>query len=350
MNIIRGPNAMNIMAGEIINYETGTKYFTNGNLNSTRDIFPVIESENTKIYMRYNVGIIYTSVSQKELFTLVDDLYIKHGIKKNKYVTIQYPNSFMTLLKNKNKKDSYNYRNVEEFDGVLDHNETAKFSWYIENWTEIDILMTDANNYVVNIFHDSLNILAPESGFYTDKIIYDDFNIYHNLLPTKVRYSNNYGLVIDRDIDAKIELKPIPNKIYSVEYELIKNKISGDPNICNYCKLILYDEIYVVKNGAKFISSCKLCVHIYSSQLIEIDSIVIRTTHPNKLIDVIPPDDSFAMLKATEIIKKGKTLILMDTLCLVQKYNMNHVAEIIHKKRNIYDKIMSLPRLKAFDN
>ena len=171
--------------------------------------------------------ILLVVISRNSLVNLINNTLKSFFIKDNN-IEINYLNSEINRLKNK-------YNNLLDFKNNININEDYYISNVYKNNYSFDKLIINGTNYNIN---DEVLNNAGLIGFISK--INDKYSeikyIYNSRVPVKI--NNEYGKIIDSDIDnnlivSEIENVNINDKVYSVNNSYIGKVIKIDNNNLN---------------------------------------------------------------------------------------------------------------------
>lgn len=171
--------------------------------------------------------ILLVVISRNSLVNLINNTLKSFFIKDNN-IEINYLNSEINRLKNE-------YNNLLDFKNNININEDYYISNVYKNNYSFDKLIINGTNYNIN---DEVLNNAGLIGFISK--INDKYSeikyIYNSRVPVKI--NNEYGKIIDSDIDnnlivSEIENVNINDKVYSVNNSYIGKVIKIDNNNLN---------------------------------------------------------------------------------------------------------------------
>lgn len=171
--------------------------------------------------------ILLVVISRNSLVNLINNTLKSFFIKDNN-IEINYLNSEINRLKNE-------YNNLLDFKNNININEDYYISNVYKNNYSFDKLIINGTNYNIN---DEVLNNAGLIGFISK--INDKYSeikyIYNSRVPVKI--NNEYGKIIDSDIDnnlivSEVENVNINDKVYSVNNSYIGKVIKIDNNNLN---------------------------------------------------------------------------------------------------------------------
>lgn len=171
--------------------------------------------------------ILLVVISRNSLVNLINNTLKSFFIKDNN-IEINYLNSEINRLKNE-------YNNLLDFKNNININEDYYISNVYKNNYSFDKLIINGTNYNIN---DEVLNNAGLIGFISK--INDKYSeikyIYNSRVPVKI--NNEYGKIIDSDIDnnlivSEVENVNINDKVYSINNSYIGKVIKIDNNNLN---------------------------------------------------------------------------------------------------------------------
>ncbi len=171
--------------------------------------------------------ILLVVISRNSLVNLINNTLKSFFIKDNN-IEINYLNSEINRLKNE-------YNNLLDFKNNININEDYYISNVYKNNYSFDKLIINGTNYNINdevLNNDGLIGFISKINDKYSEIKY----IYNSRVPVKI--NNEYGKIIDSDIDnnlivSEIENVNINDKVYSVNNSYIGKVIKIDNNNLN---------------------------------------------------------------------------------------------------------------------
>lgn len=171
--------------------------------------------------------ILIVVISRNSLVNLINNTLKSFFIKDNNIV-INYLNSEINRLKNE-------YNNLLDFKNNININEDYYISNVYKNNYSFDKLIINGTNYNINdevLNNDGLIGFISKINDKYSEIKY----IYNSRVPVKI--NNEYGKIIDSDIDnnlivSEVENVNINDKVYSVNNSYIGKVIKIDNNNLN---------------------------------------------------------------------------------------------------------------------
>lgn len=171
--------------------------------------------------------ILIVVISRNSLVNLINNTLKSFFIKDNN-IEINYLNSEINRLKNE-------YKNLLDFKNNININEDYYISNVYKNNYSFDKLIINGTNYNINdevLNNDGLIGFISKINDKYSEIKY----IYNSRVPVKI--NNEYGKIIDSDIDnnlivSEVENVNINDKVYSVNNSYIGKVIKIDNNNLN---------------------------------------------------------------------------------------------------------------------
>ena len=171
--------------------------------------------------------ILLVVISRNSLVNLINNTLKSFFIKDNN-IEINYLNSEINRLKNE-------YNNLLDFKNNININEDYYISNVYKNNYSFDKLIINGTNYKINdevLNNDGLIGFISKINDKYSEIKY----IYNSRVPVKI--NNEYGKIIDSDIDnnlivSEVENVNINDKVYSVNNSYIGKVIKIDNNNLN---------------------------------------------------------------------------------------------------------------------
>lgn len=171
--------------------------------------------------------ILLVVISRNSLVNLINNTLKSFFIKDNN-IEINYLNSEINRLKNE-------YNNLLDFKNNININEDYYISNVYKNNYSFDKLIINGTNYNINdevLNNDGLIGFISKINDKYSEIKY----IYNSRVPVKI--NNEYGKIIDSDIDnnlivSEVENVDINDKVYSVNNSYIGKVIKIDNNNLN---------------------------------------------------------------------------------------------------------------------
>lgn len=171
--------------------------------------------------------ILLVVISRNSLVNLINNTLKSFFIKDNN-IEINYLNSEINRLKNE-------YNNLLDFKNNININEDYYISNVYKNNYSFDKLIINGTNYNINdevLNNDGLIGFISKINDKYSEIKY----IYNSRVPVKI--NNEYGKIIDSDIDnnlivSEVENANINDKVYSVNNSYIGKVIKIDNNNLN---------------------------------------------------------------------------------------------------------------------
>ena len=171
--------------------------------------------------------ILLVVISRNSLVNLINNTLKSFFIKDNN-IEINYLNSEINRLKNE-------YNNLLDFKNNININEDYYISNVYKNNYSFDKLIINGTNYNINdevLNYDGLIGFISKINDKYSEIKY----IYNSRVPVKI--NNEYGKIIDSDIDnnlivSEVENVNINDKVYSVNNSYIGKVIKIDNNNLN---------------------------------------------------------------------------------------------------------------------
>lgn len=171
--------------------------------------------------------ILLVVISRNSLVNLINNT-LKYFFIKDNNIEINYLNSEINRLKNE-------YNNLLDFKNNININEDYYISNVYKNNYSFDKLIINGTNYNINdevLNNDGLIGFISKINDKYSEIKY----IYNSRVPVKI--NNEYGKIIDSDIDnnlivSEVENVNINDKVYSVNNSYIGKVIKIDNNNLN---------------------------------------------------------------------------------------------------------------------
>lgn len=171
--------------------------------------------------------ILLVVISRNSLVNLINNT-LKYFFIKDNNIEINYLNSEINRLKNE-------YNNLLDFKNNININEDYYISNIYKNNYSFDKLIINGTNYNINdevLNNDGLIGFISKINDKYSEIKY----IYNSRVPVKI--NNEYGKIIDSDIDnnlivSEVENVNINDKVYSVNNSYIGKVIKIDNNNLN---------------------------------------------------------------------------------------------------------------------
>lgn len=321
------------IAGEILNFETSTRYFSKGKLlivpEEHRE-YPKLADRNIQYTIRATIGYIYVSpTTDLEIFEnkillavlqLECQLLKEFGVEvlKNYHTVMTSINtnvkvkSALALTKD-SKNCSYanngNTKNIKrQFSRFADTHGYSRFTWLIRTIDEFkfqirsDDVDDAISRFIISIFYDSDNICKLDHLTTTfdfslkdlkgsDKIINEKILLFMYGMPLQYELSEHWCNNVSKD--AKIFLRNIDEThLFEVKYEQLTfkpvkryNSNEASLNICSKCYSQLFGDNYALFNHLSTknycIAVCPPCLHDNANKSLDSEyQYIYRVTFP----------------------------------------------------------------------